>query len=87
MKPGKKLPSLLSAIAPEKFRVYVVFVSRGESKVTVTVLPLSLALIGFSTGGDSVIIFWFLMVTYSSKVNENFAPSTGTAGVSVKLNF
>ena len=76
--PGNMLPSLLSAMASMKSRVYVMSGNRSSSKVTSTDLPRSLLLGARAWGGESTILDGALRTTYSSKVKTNLVSWVGT---------
>ena len=57
--------SLLSTIAPFRFRVYVVFGSRALSKVISSFFPTILDLGFFSRGGERKMSVAVFMITYS----------------------
>ena len=72
------LPSLLSAMALVRSRVYVVLVSRSDSKYTTTDFPRILYRGLFSRGGERKIALGSLTVTYSLKVMTIWVLCVGT---------
>ena len=78
VKPGYMLPSLLSAIAFVRSRVYVLFESRSLSKYTTTPFPLILNFGDFSRGGERKRLLGSFTFTYSSKTISSFVFFVGT---------